>query len=249
MKCLYKKYAKYYDLIYAKKNYAKETKFLEQLIKKHKITGKDILEVGCGTGSHAMFLKKKGFKVTGIDLGKEMIAVAKKKDPSGDWRVGNMQRFRLSEQYDIVICLFSVMHYNLGYPALKKTLANFHTHLKRGGLLIFDMGFNEERFDPKGRVFIDVRKGKEFGLNADLVRYNRSRKQGSKCLIDMGYMIYKNNKFEFASEQHQLYIFETIKVKKLAEQLGFQVDIYHKYLMEKWKKTSKGYAVFAALKK
>ena len=56
MKCLYKKYAKYYDLIYSKKDYVNETKFILSMIRQNKVKGKNILEVGCGTGGHAIFL-------------------------------------------------------------------------------------------------------------------------------------------------------------------------------------------------
>lgn len=38
-----------------------------------------ILDVGCGTGSYALELAKKGYRVTGIDLDPEMIELAKQK--------------------------------------------------------------------------------------------------------------------------------------------------------------------------
>ena len=44
----YQQMAKYYDLFYKKKNYDKESKFLENLINKRKT----ILDIGCGTGLH-----------------------------------------------------------------------------------------------------------------------------------------------------------------------------------------------------
>lgn len=98
MEYLYKKFAEYYDLCYSGKDYAKETNFLQNLIKKYKINGKKILDVGCGTGNHALLLKKKGFDVTGIDLNKEMLKVAKKKSKSIKFLQGDMRNFDLKKR-------------------------------------------------------------------------------------------------------------------------------------------------------
>ena len=51
----YQEMAKYYDLFYKKKNYDKESTFLENLINKRKT----ILDVGCGTGLHMHYLEEK----------------------------------------------------------------------------------------------------------------------------------------------------------------------------------------------
>lgn len=91
MEYLYKKFAKYYDLCYSEKDYSKETGFLKFLIKKYKISGKKILEVGCGTGGHAIHLCREGFDVVGIDLNKEMLDVAKKKTKSIGFLQGDMR--------------------------------------------------------------------------------------------------------------------------------------------------------------
>ena len=69
----YQEMAKYYDLFYKKKNYDKESTFLENLINKRKT----ILDVGCGTGLHMHYLEEKNYQVEGIDLNQGMLDVAK----------------------------------------------------------------------------------------------------------------------------------------------------------------------------
>jgi 2-polyprenyl-3-methyl-5-hydroxy-6-metoxy-1,4-benzoquinol methylase len=47
------------------------------------IKGKSVLDYGCGTGTFSRFLHSKGAIVTGVDVSKNMIEVAKKNNPDG----------------------------------------------------------------------------------------------------------------------------------------------------------------------
>ncbi len=244
MEYLFKRFAKYYDLIYQIKDYKKETDFLLRLIKKNGIKGKEILEVGCGTGNHAVILQKKGFRITGVDLNKEMLAVARKKTKKIRLDQGDMRNFRLKKKFDIVLCLFSTICYNLSYRQMEKTIRNFHRHLKKGGLMIFDMGFNRERFNQKSHAYVNSQSNKE----VDIVRFSKSIRKGNYAFLDMAYILFKNKKFHFGSEVHKLGIFDTLKIKRIAEKIGFDVKLYE-YSGKPWTKKSKQYVVFAGVKR
>ena len=45
--------------------------------------GPDVLDLGCGTGNMTMRLARLGMRVAGVDLSPEMLAVARRKVPSG----------------------------------------------------------------------------------------------------------------------------------------------------------------------
>ena len=79
MNVIFSKYADYYDALYRDKNYNKETQYIEKLINKFSGKKLNILELGCGSGSHAFKLQKKGHKIVAIDRSKKMINLAKKK--------------------------------------------------------------------------------------------------------------------------------------------------------------------------
>ena len=49
--------------------------------------GKKALDFGCGTGRSSRFMQKYGFDTIGIDISDEMIRIAKKTDPKGDYRL------------------------------------------------------------------------------------------------------------------------------------------------------------------
>ncbi|HEY3474640.1 MAG TPA: methyltransferase domain-containing protein, partial [Anaerolineales bacterium] len=74
---------KYYDDLYSAmgKDYAAETNTLHGLIQKYKQTaGTTLLDVACGTGTHAGLLSKQ-YSVDGTDLNKDMLKIARKKHP------------------------------------------------------------------------------------------------------------------------------------------------------------------------
>ncbi len=71
--------------------------------------GDRILDVGCGTGRHAIELARRGYAVTGIDLSSEMLARAA--DAARSARVSvelvhaDATRFTLPGKYDGAVCL------------------------------------------------------------------------------------------------------------------------------------------------
>ena len=73
----FSKSAKFYDYFYKKKSYLKEAKYISYFFPKEK---KFLLELGCGTASHSVFLTNKKNEILGIDKSPQMIAEAKKKN-------------------------------------------------------------------------------------------------------------------------------------------------------------------------
>lgn len=60
-------YALYYDLLYSHRDVKSETNFLERIFKEYSsVNVKKILDVGCGTGIHAIELGKRGYEVLGM---------------------------------------------------------------------------------------------------------------------------------------------------------------------------------------
>ena len=68
---LFENYAKKYDSECYVQGSAGEVDFIEEELEFDKT--KRILDIGCGTGRHAIELAKRGYKVTGIDLSKAQL--------------------------------------------------------------------------------------------------------------------------------------------------------------------------------
>ena len=143
-----KDYVKYYDLFNKDKNYTKEVDFLEQVFNKfsNKNKIKKILDLGCGTGLHTKELIKRGYEVVGLDLSKEMIEIAKQRNPSTNFYVSDMSNFNIydkensgNEKFDAIICMFSVLGYLTENSQLENFFKSCKNHLKENGLLILDV--------------------------------------------------------------------------------------------------------------
>jgi ubiquinone/menaquinone biosynthesis C-methylase UbiE len=73
------------------------------------VKGKRAIDFGCGTGRSTRFLKQMGFEVTGIDISREMLDIARKIDRSGDYRIvsdGNYLHLGIN-QFDLIQSIFT----------------------------------------------------------------------------------------------------------------------------------------------
>lgn len=138
-------YAAYYDLLYRDKDYAGETAYVARLLREQVPAAKRLLELGCGTGGHALELARLGFEVSGIDLSAEMVKRAQaRRDahpelaPRLAFARGDVRSHRDGQRHDAVISLFHVMSYQVGNEDLKDAFLTARAHLQPGGPFLFD---------------------------------------------------------------------------------------------------------------
>ena len=136
-------YAAYYDLLYQDKDYAGEVAYIANLLSRYVKDPKMVLELGCGTGNHALELVRSGYHVTGVDLSDEMICCARERastiSPQQlNFIQSDLRSFRTEQLFDAVLALFHVMSYQTSNADLKAAIATAAEHLKPGGVFVFD---------------------------------------------------------------------------------------------------------------
>lgn len=103
---------------------------------------REVLDLACGTGGPTIELAKRGYSVTGVDISKEMIKIARKKASKVKvkvyFRVGDMRKIRFKERFDAVLCLFTSINYNITDEAMESTMKCIYRSLKKGGVFIAD---------------------------------------------------------------------------------------------------------------
>jgi ubiquinone/menaquinone biosynthesis C-methylase UbiE len=84
----------------------KPSQELVRLLDSGELTGKTVLEIGCGTGTNAMELARRGFNVTAVDFVKQAIEIAQGKAKAAgvkvNFRVANVLQDDLGGPYDIL---------------------------------------------------------------------------------------------------------------------------------------------------
>ena len=143
---VFNQYARYYDLLYQDKDYRGEVAFVKHLLERHASHAKMLLELGCGSGSHAVSLAEMGYVLLGIDQSEDMLALAREKSQKLtpalanrlSWRRRDICRLELTEQYDSIISLFHVMNYQTQDKDIISVFETANKHLNHHGLFIFD---------------------------------------------------------------------------------------------------------------
>ncbi len=114
-----------------------ESKLVPQLHSKTKL-----LELGCGGGKVVEMLCKNNLKpdnVTGIDISKELIKIAKSRMPAARLIVGDMVKTQVKKNYfDVALSVRSLEY--LDIKDLKKVFENVYTQLKALGKFYIIVG-------------------------------------------------------------------------------------------------------------
>lgn len=86
------------------------------------VAGERVLDMGCGTGRHAILLARAGALVTGVDFSDEMLAAGRKNAAGLEVTFINAElgAVPLQEPFDVVLCSLVLSHVPDLLPAMKE---------------------------------------------------------------------------------------------------------------------------------
>ena len=212
------KTARYYNKIYAHKDYRGEVRRLIEFINEcGPASGKSLLDVACGTGLHIQYLKEH-FYVEGLDICEELLEVARENNPDVAFHQGDMMSFDLGKKFDVVTCLFSSIGYAKRLAGLRLALRSMISHLLPNGLLIIEPWFPPDQWKPNTvhASFIDEPELK-------IARINTSFVEGRVSVFDLHHLIGTPESTEHIVEHHELGLFETEETREIMEEEGLAV--------------------------
>lgn len=136
----YLEFASIYDQLIYDVDYEKIVDFINKEKEKSEIPGRNLLELGCGTGN--ITSKLNGYNIIAIDNSEEMLALAREKTAfkrNIRYVHGNIIDLSLDKKFDLAIAVLDVFNYITDYEDLKKVFSNVYRDLNPGGLFIFDI--------------------------------------------------------------------------------------------------------------
>jgi len=219
--------AELYEAIYHFKNYGRECEILREIIGAAVPGARTILDVACGTGEHAKFLKEK-YSVDGVDLNEEYLRAARLKNPAGKYARADMTDFDLGTTYDVVTCLFSAIGYVQTVDQMNRAIACMARHVKPGGVLIVEPWLTHENYKPGG-TFIHAG---EIGTDK-VCRVSLSRQEGDLSVVLMHYLRTTADSIEHYSERLELGLFSREEMTRAFESADLNVRYHPEGLMRR----------------
>jgi SAM-dependent methyltransferase len=228
-------YAAYYDLLYRDKDYPGEARYVQSLLRRQGVSDGDILELGCGTGKHAEQLARLGFSVQGIDLSPSMVEIARKRTPSElasrlQFAVGDARSARIGKPFDAAISLFHVASYQTSNDDLAGMLRTASTHLKTGGIFVFDFWYGPAVLTdpPTERV-----KRLEDGV-IQVVRTAKPTLWPNENVVDVHYQVQvkqnSNGRVAQIEETHRMRYLFLPELRWMLQEAGLEVLDAHSWM-------------------
>ncbi len=113
--------------------------FVEQLPSKDGLIG----DVGCGPGHVARYLTSLGFRSTGVDLSPAMVEIARRNNPTIEFKVASMLALPTGDgEWDGIVALYSIIH--LEPEQVQVAIAEFFRVLTNRGLLMLSFHVGDE---------------------------------------------------------------------------------------------------------
>ncbi len=223
---VFNEYARYYDLLYRDKDYSGEADYIQRLIRSYHAETATVLNLGCGSGRHDLYLADKGYAITGVDLSEEMLAIARNSttgNNSPDYLHGDVRSVRLDKSFDAVISLFHVISYQQTNEDLKAAFITACCHLKPGGVFIFDCWYGPAVLT--NRPAIRIKEMEDDSITVTRIAQPDMHPNGNA--VDVNYLVFirdkqSGNVHEIRETHRMRYLFLP-EIQQLLTDSGFEL--------------------------
>ncbi len=217
----YESLAESYDRLTNDVPYEKILAFAQSLLAERGLRPRSVLDLACGTGAMSVLLAQAGYGVIGVDMSEEMLTVATEKA----WELSDnrpffvrqrMERLRLPEPVDLVLCCLDSINYLTNPQDCQETFRRVYENLTPGGAFLFDVNTPEKLHNMDGQVFLDEDK------DVYCVWRGMFDQKENICYYGMDIFQRHGKLWERSQEEHREYAYSMEELKTYLEQAGFR---------------------------
>ncbi len=221
----YSGFAGVYDLLMDDFDYPSWAEYYLELLARAGVRPDSLCDCACGTGSMSVEFARRGLRVTGVDISREMLELAANKARQNGVSIQfvcqDMTRLALPKPVDALVCACDGVNY---LTTDGRALAFFRAAqraIRPGGALAFDVSSPHKLREVLGNAF--------FGEERDEVAYLwQNALKGDIVTMDISFFLREaSGLYRRVAETHRQRIYEPDHLKALLEQAGFsRVQIY-----------------------
>lgn len=222
----YSGFAGVYDLLMDDFDYPAWAAYYIELLNRAGVKAQNICECACGTGSLTVEFAKRGLKVTGVDISREMLEQAAEKARQNGMRIQfvcqDMCSLQLPKPVDAIVCTCDGVNY---LTSDKRALAFFQkafAQIRPGGAFAFDISSPHKLKNVLGNAF--------FGLEREEAAYLwQNTLQDDIVNMDITFFlpIGEDDLYERVHETHRQRAHEPERIRQLLAEAGFvKIEIF-----------------------
>ena len=172
--------------------------------------GMSVLDVGCGAGVPIARALSEKFQVTGVDVSREMVRLARRNVPEGEFVCGDVMSVDFEEgSFDAAVAFYSIFH--LPREEHRGLFERIHRWLRPGGYLLCTLSLRDEPAYTEDDFF-DVTM---FWSNYGLERSLRTLREVGFEVIEVGSISAgREDEAEAAREEHPLVLAKRSLIKR-----------------------------------
>jgi ubiquinone/menaquinone biosynthesis C-methylase UbiE len=186
-----------------------------------------ILDLCCGTGRHSIILRRKDWNMIGLDLSKNLLAIAKRNMKHEKIKIplvrADMRHFPFRNQvFDAVICMFTSFGYLPSESEDTKSFKEVQRTLRKNGKFLLDVA-------NKNHV-IKIFKEKEWAEYGPFYMLEKRSLDLQQSRLISQWTIIKKGTKETRSLQHNVRLYTCQRLEKMLHEAGLTVkEVYGGY--------------------
>ncbi len=215
----FKTISTYYDALYVKDaDYRPESARVTQLLAAHGVPWRgELLVLACGTGGHIPYFKD-SYNVSGLDLSREMLHVARSKFPDLPLHYGDMVDFHLEQEFDAVICMYGSIGFVRTFDKLRAATMRIAAHLRPDGVALITPWCTEECFEDQ--IVVDTAVNPEMKI----ARMERVRRKEPKLVeVTFHHLLGAENDVTYHTQSVELGLFSRGEYLQALAEAGLDV--------------------------